>query len=1156
MSSPQFVHLHTHSQYSLLDGVSHFGPLFDRVGKLGMNTVALTDHGNMFGALAFLNASKKTDIKPIIGCEVYLSPTTYTDRQSVEARRKRQHLVLLAKDYEGYQNLSWLVSKGYLEGFYHRPRIDKELLAQRSKGLIALSGCLSGVISDYFNIGREKDAYQAADDFAQIMGPDNFYVELMDHGMADQKRVNQQLLEVAKKTGLPLVATNDSHYLGPRDAKTQELLICVATGKTLDDQSRMRFDSEEFFLKSPEEMYKVFGHLPGALQNTVEIAARCGEGDFRDKVLRRQDDLMPEYIPPDGSTPEAYLRRLVDTGLVKRYGTITDAYRARTDFELDVIIGMGFISYFLVVWDFINYAVEQGISVGPGRGSGAGSIVAYALGITDLCPLKNKLFFERFLNPERVSMPDFDIDFCPLRREEVIQYVRDKYGAGNVSNIITFGKMKAKAAVRDVGRVMGIPLSTVDRVAKMIPDGPKVTLKKALDESADFKDLYDSDPQIKDMVDRAKRIEGAVRQPGMHAAGVIVCRKPLIDVIPLYKQAGKGDAISQFDMNECESIGLLKVDFLGLKNLTIIEDCIRIVKDKRGNDVNWEDIGLTDEDTYKLFQRGDGFGVFQVESSGMREMLRMAKPTCFEDIVALIALYRPGPLEYIPSFCRRKHGEEPITYAHPWLEESLKETYGVMVYQEQVMQIAQKLAGYSLGGADILRRAMGKKKKEEMDKQRSIFTEGCAKNDISAQIANQVFDDIAKFASYAFNKAHAAAYAVITYRTGYLKAHYQPEFMAALLTNEIRSGTSDKLGTYIGVARDMGLRVLQPDINESEGLFSVSDGDVRFGLAAIKNVGHGPVAHITEARTAGPFTSFQDFCDRIDSSKINTRTIECLITAGAFDAMEGTRPQLLAILPDSLEIGANKRNLKESGQTSLFDMLGEGDDGADMDSIALPNIPDWTDREKFNKEKELAGMFLSGHPLDRFRPDMESFTSHTSSTLADLEPNLKVAMVGMITTSREITTKNNDPMAFVELEDFEGRFEIVVFPRVFEKIRHLLVTDTMLYIEGRFSKRNADSDGNVLVDIAERLEDLRRSRTRFIDIDLNASSLENGHLEALRSLLRKHKGSVAVRLGLMGEGGEQIFVKTAARFKANPTDAFLKEFNALDFPKKLKFSVK
>ena len=1151
MSAPEFVHLHVHSQYSLLDGVTRFGALFEQVKELGMNSVALTDHGNLFGALSFFKAAKGTGVKPIIGCEVYLSPTTLDDRTSVEARRVNQHMVLLAKDFEGYLNLSYLVSRGYVDGFYRKPRIDKHILAERKNGLIALSGCLSGVVANYLRDGRDKDALQAARDYADIMGPEHFYLELMDHGIPEQKRVNQQLLEIAKQTGLPLVATNDAHYLRARDAKTQDLLIAIGTGKTLNEEGRFTFDSEEFYLKSPEEMAQLFGHIPGAIENTVQIAERCNP-----EIKLHQPNLMPEYIPDTGETAEDLLRRLVDQGLVRRYGEITTPLRERADYELGIIIRMGFVSYFLVVWDFIHYAKEQGIAVGPGRGSGAGSIVAYALGITDLDPLENKLFFERFLNPERVSMPDFDIDFCPLRREEVVEYVRRKYGAANVSNIITFGKMKAKAAVRDAGRVMNIPLATVDRVAKLIPDGPKVTLKSSFEESPGFKEIYDSDPQVKDMVDRAMRIEGAVRQPGMHAAGVVVSRVPLIETIPLYRQSGKGDLITQYDMIQVEELGLLKIDFLGLKNLTIIEDCIRMIRENHGVEIDWPAIGLADEETYALFQRGDGFGVFQVESSGMREMLRMARPTCFEDIVALIALYRPGPMDYIPQFCKRKHGEEPISYAHPWMEDALKETYGVMVYQEQVMQIAQKLAGYTLGGADLLRRAMGKKKVEEMDKQRKTFVEGCAKNDIPADLANQIFDDITKFAAYAFNKAHAAAYAVITYRTGYLKAHYPAEFMASILTNEVRGGTSDKLGQYISVSREMGLRVLQPDINKSQAFFSVVDGHIRFGLAAIKNVGLGPVTHIIEERDqGGPFTNFFNFCERVDGSKAGSRAIECLILAGAMDSFEGNRPQLLHVMKQALEMGAETRRQRESGQTSLFDMMMGGESASNnVNEIPLPPLDDWTDREKFNKEKELAGIFLSGHPLDRFRPDMASFTTATSAALPEMKPDSPVTMVGMISSVKAITTKKGEAMAFVELEDFDGRFEVLVFPRTYEQCRDLLLVDSMLYIEGKYSKRPEDEAGKVLVDRATRLEDLRRTRTRFVDMRIPTEALTSEHLETLRSLFRRHQGPVSVRLRLRGEKGEEVLVETAARFKVNPSDAFLAEISKLDFVQDLRFA--
>ncbi|NQU42181.1 DNA polymerase III subunit alpha [bacterium] len=1148
MSSPEFVHLHVHSQFSLLDGVNHFGPLFEKVKSMGMDTVALTDHGNLFGACAFFKEAQEHEVRPIIGCEVYLSPTHYRDRTSNEARSS-QHLVLLTKNYEGYLNLCYLVSKGFLEGFYYKPRIDKDLLAAHKEGLIALSGCLSGVVADYLQNDRPKEALKAAEDFARIMGPDHFYIELMDHGMPEQKKVNQQLLEIARETGLPVVATNDAHYLARNDSKTQDLLLAIGTGKTIDDQNRLRFDVAEFYLKSPEEMNQIFGHIEGAIENTVRIAERC------QSEIRFRQALLPVFQPPDKSDPEDFLRRLVMEGLEKRYGEITPAIRDRYEHEMKIISGMGFVSYFLVVWDFVRYALERGIPTGC-RGSGAGSIVAYALGITELDPIKYKLFFERFLNPERVSMPDFDIDICQVRRGEVIEYVRNKYGKENVAHIITFSTMKAKAAVRDVGRVMNLPINFVDRVAKLIPEGPKVTMEKALEESAELKELYDTDPQITEIINRAREIEGTVRQPGVHAAGVVVCSKPLIEAIPLYRQTNKEEVITQYNMNEVEELGLLKIDFLGLKNLTIIADCIALIREIHDVQIDWEKIGFDDPKTYELLQRGDGFGVFQVESSGMRDMLRRALPTNLEDITALIALYRPGPMQFMDSFINRKHRREDVTYPHPDMEEPLKETYGLMIYQEQVMQVASVLGGFSLGEADILRRAMSKKKAKEMEKMKAQFIEGCAKKDIPAETAEEIFAMIEKFASYGFNKAHAASYAVLTYRTGYLKAHYPAEFMAALLTGEIRTSASDKLGMYIGVGRDMGLQVLQPNINLSQAFFTVVNGDIRFGLVAIKNVGHGPVAAIIEERDKnGPFETFQDFCERIDQSKVGSRAIECLIVAGAFDSMGGTRPQLLAILPDALEIGNTRRSMKESGQTSLFDMLAEDDaEKGNLNSIPLPDIPDWTDREKFNREKELAGIFLSGHPLDRFRSDIRSFASATSADLTDKKDKDQVTVVGMVTDMREILTRNGDAMSFVTLEDLDGRYEVIFFPRTYDQNRNLLILDEMLYVEGKVSRRAEEDEPKVLVDRAIRLEDVRRERTRFIDIDLQVDDIDITQLESLRRLFRDNKGPIPTRLRLTWNGAEGVQILTDSRFRVTPSDAFLKDFDNLGFTTRLKFS--
>ena len=1148
MPTPSFVHLHVHSQYSLLDGVSHIGPLLEKVKNLGMDSVALTDHGNLFGAVSFYQEAQRLGVRPIIGCEVYLSPTHYQDRTSPETK-SQQHLVLLTKDYTGYLNLCYLVSKGFLEGFYYKPRIDKQLLSEHKEGLIALSGCLSGVIAQHFRDNRPKDAYRAADDFAQIMGPDHFYIEMMDHGLPEQKRVNPELIALARKTNLPVVATNDAHYLNRSDAKTQELLIAIGTGKTMEDRGRLRFDSDEFYLKPPQEMVEIFGHVEGAIENTVRIAERCqSEICFRQKLL-------PEYIPPNGKTPEAYMRELVEEGLRQRYGEITPSVRERYEYEMRIIASMGFVSYFLVVWDFVHFALDRGIPTGC-RGSGAGSIVAYALGITELDPIQYKLFFERFLNPERVSMPDFDIDLCQVRRGEVIEYVRNKYGPDNVAHIITFNTMKARAAVRDVGRVKNLPLSMVDRVAKMIPEGPKVTMKSALEDSVELKESYDTDPQVRDILNEAMKIEGAVRQPGIHAAGVVVCSKPLIEAIPLYRQSGKDEVITQYNMNEVEELGLLKIDFLGLKNLTIIADCVDLIRQNHGVEVNWPRIGYDDPKTYELLQRGDGFGVFQVESQGMREMLRRAMPGNLEDVTALIALYRPGPMQFMESFIARKHGREAITYPHPAMEQALKETYGLMIYQEQVMQVASVLAGFSMGQADILRRAMSKKKEKEMLKMRAEFVDGCDTNNIDEQAATEIFAMIEKFASYGFNKAHAASYAVLCFRTAYLKAHYPAEFMAALLTGEIRTGASDKLGIYIGVARDMGLRVLPPDINLSQSFFSVG-GDIRFGLAAIKNVGQGPVQHIIAARDkGGPFKSFQDFCARVDQTHINTRAIECLIIAGAFDGMEATRPQLLEVMSDALAIGASQREMKESGQTSLFDMLEPRDGSADLNTLKLPDVPDWTDREKFNRERELAGIFLSGHPLDRFRADIRSFARVSSADLPEMQDKQPATMVGMVTNTREILTRNGDAMAFVELEDLDGKFETVFFPKLYDQSRDLLIIDSMLHVEGKVSKRPQDEVGKVLVDKAQRLEELRRARTRVVDITLPLAVLDISQLESLRGLLRAHQGQMPVRFRLQWEETDGLTLVPNGRFKINPSDAFLAAFEKLPFAKSLRFAEK
>ncbi|HBF34679.1 TPA: DNA polymerase III subunit alpha [Candidatus Sumerlaeota bacterium] len=1148
---PPFVHLHVHSQYSLLDGVSHFKPLFNRVKELGMDSIALTDHGNMFGSLNFFKEANASGVRPIIGCEVYVSPSNHKDRTSNQAKIQN-HLVLLAKDYTGYLNLCHLVSKGFLEGFYYKPRIDKEMLAAHHEGLIAMSACTGGILCRPFLDKRPKDAYQTADDFAQIMGPDNFYVELMDHGLPDQKIVLPELIALARKMNLPMVATNDSHYLRREDAKTQNILIAIGTNKSENVEGRFHFDGEDYYLKSPEEMAAIFGHVEGAIENTVRISEMC-----HSEIKLKQKDLIPEYITENGQSPTDFLRDLSIAGLKRHYGDITPAIQERFDYEFGIITQMGFVSYFLVVWDFVNFARRNNIPVGC-RGSGAGSIVAYALAITELDPIARKLFFERFLNPERVSMPDFDIDLCQVRRQEVIEYVRNKYGSDNVAQIITFNTMKAKAAVRDVGRVKSIPLNMVDRIAKMIPEGPKVSIESALKDSPELKEAYELDHQVTDILDAARKIEGTVRQPGVHAAGVVVCRKPLIEALPLYKQAGKEDVVTQYNMIEVEEVGLLKVDFLGLKTLTMLQDCVDMVKKLHNISIDWDEVGFDDPKTYELLQRGDGFGVFQVESSGMRDLLRKARPLDLEEITVLIAAYRPGPMQFLETYINRKHKREETIYPHPSLEEPLKETYGLMIYQEQVMQTAQVLAGFSLGAADLLRRAMSKKKKSDMEKYGKDFVAGAEKKGVDPKVAKDVFDMIEQFAQYGFNKAHAASYAVLTYRTAYLKAHYPAEFMASLLTSEIRTGASDKLGPYISVARDMGLEVMQPDINRSQMFFSVVEGNIRFGLAAIKNVGQGCVEHIIQMRDKdGPYTSFTDFCERIDQTCVNGRALECLITCGAFDSLDcGTRPQLLDVLKDALEMGASKRSMKASGQTSLFDLLEATDTSEAATGLQLRDIPDWPDRERFAKEKELAGMFLSGHPLDRFRIDFRSFGKVTSSGLAEIEDGTQTALLGLVTAKKEITTKNGDLMAFVELEDLEGKVEIVFFPRTYEQSRDIIMVDSMLFVEGKAQKRVDDAQAKILADKAQRLEDLRRTKTRFLDILLPWESLEMANLEKLRGLMRDYAGNIPVRLRVQTVENGEVLIVPHARYKVNLNESFLGAFDKLKFQKSVRFAEK
>lgn len=1035
-----FVHLHVHTEYSLLDGAGKIKDLVNKAKELGMPAIAITDHGSMYGVIDFYKECKQQGIKPIIGCEVYI---TLGSRFVKDGRKddNNYHLVLLAKDNEGYKNLMKLVSKGYTEGFYYKPRVDLELLKEYSQGLIALSGCLGGVIPQFLLQNNYQDAKEHGQKLIDIFGKENVYLEIQDHGMIEQKEVNSKLIKLGKDLNLPLVVTNDIHYTSREDSSPHDVLLCIQTAKSIDDADRLKFPNDEFYLKSREELEHSFIHLKDALDNTVEISERCNvEFDFNTTHL-------PEYPVPEGETLDSYLEKLCTLGIKEKYRTITTQIEERLQMELNVIKNMGYSGYFLIVWDFIRFAKEKGILVGPGRGSAAGSIVAYSLGITNIDPLKYDLLFERFLNPERVSMPDIDIDFCYERREEVINYVVEKYGEDRVAQIITFGTMAARAVIRDVGRAMGIPYTDVDKIAKLIPMELNMTIEKALKVEHTLRSLYEEDSTIKKLIDVSLSLEGMPRHSSTHAAGVVISKEPLTEYVPL--QTVENGVVTQFPMGTLEELGLLKMDFLGLRTLTIINNAVNIIKNTRGIAIDIDNIPYDDDNAFKLLSEGRTLGVFQLESSGMRNVLRELKPSKFEEIIAVVALYRPGPMEQIPTFIKSKHKQIPISYPHKKVESVLEETYGIMVYQEQIMRVASDLAGFSLGEADILRRAIGKKKADVLAKQRQLFIEGCKKNGLEEEKSIHVYDLIVKFADYGFNKSHAAAYAVLAYQTAYLKANYPTEFLAAMLTGVM--GSSDKVALYIDDCKSLGIQVLPPDVNESLKNFTVVEKDkIRFGLLAVKNVGANIIDEIIKERMEnGPFKSIDDFVSR--AYNLNRRVLESLIKAGACDSLAPHRAQLLSCVDLILNYCEGIRREKESGQISLFDIFSEPDEH----KLVLPNFPEFSTKEKLALEKETLGLYISGHPLNDYLHIYEKGVINTLE-LKEAPDNQRVKIAGTVTSLKKIFTKSGKPMAFVELEDMYGSVEVVIFTDQFQQHLAKLSSDEPIVVLGRVSLKEEE----------------------------------------------------------------------------------------------------
>lgn len=1040
----KFVHLHNHTEYSLLDGASRIKDLIRRAKELDMPAVAITDHGVMYGVIDFYKEAKKQGIKPIIGCEVYVAPRTRFDKEP-KKDESPYHLVLLAENQEGYENLSKIVSLGFLEGFYYKPRVDKEVLQKYSKGLIALSACLAGEIPRYIIEDRYEQAKSTAQEYQEIFGQGNFFLEIQQHGIEDQTKVNLGVVSIAQELNIPLIATNDIHYVNKEDAGAQDVLLCIQTGKIREEENRMRFPSSEFYLKSYEEMELLFAEYPEALANSLVIAERC-QVDFDFNHL-----YLPVYQVPEGFNLNSYLEKLCIEGAKKKYPGFPEEVQQRLRYELGVIAQMDYPGYFLIVWDLVNFARENKIMVGPGRGSAAGSIVAYCLGITNIDPLKYDLLFERFLNPERVSMPDIDIDFCFERRGEIIDYLVHKYGSDRVAQIITFGTMAAKAAVRDVGRVLNIPYSDVDKVAKLIPNDLGMTIDKALEVSIELKAYYEEDFKIREMIDLARQLEGIPRHASTHAAGVVISRNRLIDHLPIQKLTD-GGVTTQFAKETVEEIGLLKMDILGLRTLTVIRDALENIKINRNIELDINAISLEDPKSYELLSQGEGTGVFQLESSGMKSILKSLKPERLEDIIALVALYRPGPLGsgMVEDFIDRKHGKKQTDYLHPALKPILEETYGVILYQEQVMKIASVLAGFSLGQADMLRRAMGKKKPEVIAGQRKNFTEGALNNGVETDTAGKIFDLMEYFAGYGFNKSHSAAYAIVAYQTAYLKANYPVEYMAALLTSIMAN--MDRVPVYIEECRRMGIEILAPDINESLIDFTVVNNKIRFGLAAVKNVGRSAIESIIEARAdKGKFVSLEDFCERVP---INKRVLESLIRCGAFDSLGHKRSELLAGMEICLELGQKRIQEKASGQLSLFDM-GVIEEKVSM-GIKLPDLPEFPKRELLAMEKEMIGFYVSGHPLDDYSKLLQQESLHALDSLIQAKDGEPVKIGGIITFVRQVITRKGDMMAQFTLEDYTGTIGCIAFPRTYQRYQDLIQVDQVVVIEGRINSQEEE----------------------------------------------------------------------------------------------------
>ena len=1146
MGQPEFVHLHVHTDYSLLDGACETSELLDEASRQKMPAVAITDHGNLFAAANFFNEASKRDVKAIIGCEVYVAkgsrhdrgekavPANGADRDTDPGARGTNHLVLLCESLEGYKNLIKLVSTGFLEGFYYKPRIDCDILAKHSKGLIALSACLRGAVTEAVAEEKFDQARENAYRLRDIFGKGNFFLEIQDQGLEIERRVNPELARLSKETGIPLVATNDCHYLHHEDAHAQDVLLCIQTGKTTGDANRMKFATDQFYFKTAEEMAKIFGEIPEAMRRTVEIASRCNV------KIDRVKNPFPEFQVPEGHTAGSYFETVVREGFATRMPQLErlakqgalrnplSEYERRLTSEIQMILKMRYEGYFLIVWDFIHYARGQGMPVGPGRGSAAGSLVSYALRITDVDPLQYDLLFERFLNPERVSMPDIDIDFCMRRRGEVIEYVTQKYGRENVAQIITFGTMAAKAAIKDVGRAMDIPYGEVDKLAKMVPAELGITLDKALEDAPQLKSAVNSDEKLKDLMNVARRLEGLSRHASTHAAGVVISPQPLTELVPVYK-TNRDEITTQYDMTALERIGLLKMDFLGLTTLTVLQDAVRMVEQNRGLKIDIDNLALDDAETYKLFTRGDTTAIFQFESHGMRDILRRYQPSRIEDLTALNALYRPGPIQggMIDDFINRKHGKTKVSYELSQLKDILEETYGVILYQEQVMQIANRLASFSLGEADILRRAMGKKKKEEMAAQRAKFLDGCAKNKIPEKKAERIFSLMEEFAGYGFNKSHSCAYALLAYQTAYMKTHYPVEFMAALLTSE--TGSTDKIVKYINEARGMGISILPPDVNESDLYFTPVGESIRFGFAAIKNVGENTAKAIRESRLGqGEFQSLYDFCERIDSRFLNKRVFESLIKSGAMDSLGG-REAMLASVDDAVAALQRASRTRESGQHGLF--------GTAAAPAAMPfelrDAAPWSEEERLASEYAMLGFYVSGHPLEKYASRLQEWKAVSLGEIEGQRNGKELTVAALIVGTRPMRSKKGARWAIYTIQDMTGTQEMLAFPESFAKAEHTLKPGSPLLLKVRVQVEEAGT--RLSLQEARRIEDIvERAATAEFRVRLATQSLSENTLDRLEELFARSPGMSQVIFELESPDGSVALVRSQQRVKVTP----------------------